>query len=218
MHAQALGLALVASLTVAVPLAAQQGTAELGGKVTDQQGGVLPGVAIVVTNEARVCSAKGLDTRRSYFVSQIVPGRYRVTAKMQGFRSLERRGIVIEVGRTQTLDLVLDVGAIAETITVSGDTPLVDLSSAEIGGHITAAEIRAACRQSKLHGVCGQRARRTAYTHLPASSTTPCWPTARPRLPTTSCSTAPGTSTTSEGRTSAVRRGSPMIRSRKYRC
>jgi Carboxypeptidase regulatory-like domain len=142
MHAQALGLALVASLMVAVPLAAQQGTAELGGKVTDQQGGVLPGVAIVVTNEDTGVFRDVVSTPDgSYFVSQIVPGRYRVTAKMQGFRSLERRGIVIEVGRTQTLDLVLDVGAIAETITVSGDTPLVDLSSAEIGGHITAAEI-----------------------------------------------------------------------------
>ena len=71
----------------------------------------------------------------------MVPGRYRVTAKMEGFRSLERRGIIVEVGQTPTLDLTLDVGAIAETITVSGDTPLIDLTSAEIGGHISAEEV-----------------------------------------------------------------------------
>jgi hypothetical protein len=142
MHTRALGLALGVSLLAAAPVAAQQGTSEIGGRVTDQQGGVLPGVAIVITNEDTgvfrevVSSADG-----SYFVSQIVPGRYRVTAKLEGFRSLERRGVLIEVGRTQTLDLSLDVGALTETVTVTGDSPLIDLSSTEVGGHISAQEL-----------------------------------------------------------------------------
>ena len=81
----ALGLILGVSL-VAPPLArAQTGTSEIGGKITDPQGGVLPGVAIVITNEDTgvfrevVTSADG-----SYFVSQIVPGRYRIAREARG--------------------------------------------------------------------------------------------------------------------------------------
>jgi hypothetical protein len=142
MRGRPLGLTLCVALLLVAPVAAQQGTSEIGGRVVDQQGAVLPGVAIVVTNEDTgvfrevVSGADG-----SYFLSQMVPGRYRVTARLEGFKSLERQGIVIEVGRTQTLDLTLDVGALAETITVTGDSPLVDLSSAEVGGHISAQEL-----------------------------------------------------------------------------
>ena len=127
------------SLCLAAPALAQQGTAEIGGKVTDQQGGVLPGVAIVVTNEdTGVFRETVSNPDGSYFVPQIIPGRYRIAAKLEGFKNLDRRNILVEVGRTLTLDLMLDVGTLSETITVSGDSPLVDLSSAEVGGHISA--------------------------------------------------------------------------------
>jgi hypothetical protein len=144
MRARTLGLALGVSLLAAAPVVAQQGTSEIGGKVTDQQGAVLPGVAIVVTNEdTGVFREVVSGPEGSYFVSQIIPGRYRISAKLEGFRSLDRRGILIAVGRTQTLDLTLDVGALAETVTVTGDTALVDLSSTEVGGHISAQELAA---------------------------------------------------------------------------
>ena len=142
MRTRTLGLALGVSLLAAAPVVAQQGTSEIGGKVTDQQSAVLPGVAIVVTNEdTGVFREVVTGPEGSYFVPQIIPGRYRITAKLAGFRSLERRGVLIEVGRTQTLDLTLDVGALAETVTVTGDAPLVDVTSAEIGGHISAQEL-----------------------------------------------------------------------------
>ena len=142
MRALALGVVVGLFVWTAAPASAQQGTSEIGGKVTDQQGGVLPGVALVITNEdTGIFREVVTNPDGSYFISQMVPGRYRVTAKMEGFRSLERRGITIEVGRTSTLDLTLDVGALAETITVTGDSPLVDLSSAEVGGHISADEL-----------------------------------------------------------------------------
>ena len=80
---------------------AQQGTASIGGKVADQGGGVLPGVTIVITNEDTGINREvmtGVDG--SYFASQVNPGRYRVSAKLEGFKTLERRGISLEVGRT----------------------------------------------------------------------------------------------------------------------
>src|SRR5712691_10210166 len=64
-------------LAAATPLLAQQGTAEIGGKVADEQGGALPGVAIVITNEdtgAFRDVTSGSDG--SYFASQLTPGRY----------------------------------------------------------------------------------------------------------------------------------------------
>ena len=137
-----LGLTLGVLLWAPVPALAQQGTSELGGKVTDQQGAVLPGAAITVTNEdTGVFREVVTGPDGSYFVSQMIPGPYRITAQLAGFKSLERRGVVLVVGVTQTLDLTLDVGALAETITVTGESPLVDVTSAEIGGHISAEEL-----------------------------------------------------------------------------
>ena len=121
---------------------AQQGTAEIGGRVVDPGGGVLPGVNIVVTNEdTGVFRELITSPEGAYFVSQIVPGRYRLTAKLEGFKALERRGVVLEVGRTTTLDLTMEVGGLTETLTVTGEAALVDVTTAEIGGHISATEL-----------------------------------------------------------------------------
>jgi carboxypeptidase family protein len=142
MRRRVLGLVVWMCACAAASAYSQQGTAEIAGKVTDQQGAVLPGVALVVTNEDTGVFRELVSTADgSYFVSQIVPGRYRLTAKLEGFRGLERRGLLVEVGKTLSVDLILEVGSLQETVTVTGDSPLVDLSSAEIGGHISAQEI-----------------------------------------------------------------------------
>ena len=89
----------------AAPLFAQQGTGAIGGKVADQGGGVLPGVTIVITNEDTGINREvitGVDG--SYNLSQVHPGPYRVSAKLEGFKTLERRNVSVEVGRTVTLD------------------------------------------------------------------------------------------------------------------
>jgi hypothetical protein len=139
------GVGLIGLLAGWVPAAAaQQGTAELRGRVLDEAGAVLPGVAIVLTNEEsgvfRDVTSSGDGT---YFVSQVTPGRYRIAASLSGFRTLERRNVVLEVGKTLTLDLTLAIGGIQENLTVTADTPLVDLTSAEVGGNITSAELTA---------------------------------------------------------------------------
>jgi len=138
----ALGLAVGVILCAAAPSLAQQGTAEIVGRVTDTQGAVLPGVAIVVTNEETgVYREVVTGPDGSYSTAHIVPGRYRISAQLAGFRGLDRRGISVSVGGTVTLDLTLDVGAVAETVTVTAETPLVDLTSAEVGRHISGAEL-----------------------------------------------------------------------------
>src|SRR5262245_38848565 len=92
-------LVALMAIGLSAPLFAQQGTSQISGRVTDEQGAVLPGVAIIVTNEdsgtfrEATTSAEG-----TYIVSQIQPGRYKIVARLTGFRTLERGGLVVQVG------------------------------------------------------------------------------------------------------------------------
>ena len=97
---------------------------------------------IVITNEDTGVVREIVSTAEgSYFASQMVPGRYRIAAKLEGFKALDRRGITLTVGQTTTLDLTMEVGGLAETLTVTGEAPLVDVTIAEVGGHISADEL-----------------------------------------------------------------------------
>src|SRR5688572_20818554 len=98
MRRLALGLYLAVLLCAAAPAVAQQGTAQIGGKVTDAQGGALPGVTVVITNEeSGVVREITTTAEGSYFASQMVPGRYRISAKLEGFKALDRRGLSLTV-------------------------------------------------------------------------------------------------------------------------
>src|SRR5437773_3659382 len=133
---------LVAFLFAAASVFAQQGTAEIGGKVIDEQGAVVPGVAIVMTNEATgVFREVVTGPDGSYFVSQLVPGRYRVSAKLAGFRTTERAGLILQVGNTLTINLTLQVGGVQENVRVTAESPLVDTTSAKVGGNIGTEEL-----------------------------------------------------------------------------
>ena len=92
MRRLSIGLIFGALLLAAAPLRAQQGTSSVAGKVTDEQGAILPGASIVVTNEDtgvfREVTSSGEGT---YFVSALPPGRYKIVAKLAGFRTLRAR-------------------------------------------------------------------------------------------------------------------------------
>src|SRR4030095_7778611 len=121
---------------------AQQGTGELRGRILDAQGAVLPGVTVVAKNEASgqfreiVSGGDG-----SFFMSALTPGVYALTAQIAGFRRYERSGVRVEVGKTFALDIQLEVGAIEQAVTVTGESPLVDTTSKQIGGHVTSQEL-----------------------------------------------------------------------------
>ena len=126
----------------AMPALAQQGRTELRGRVTDETGGALPGVTVFIQNEADgtfrevITGADG-----SYFAAQLLPGVFSVTVALPGFTTFQTTGYELRVGQTLPLDIVLGVGALEETVTVSGQAPLVDLTSAEVGGTLDDAEL-----------------------------------------------------------------------------
>ena len=128
--------------TAALPAVAQQGTADISGKATDEQGAVLPGVTIVVTNEATGTFREVTSSPEgTYVASQLVPGRYKVVARLTGFRTVERTDLLLQVGTTMTINLQLAVGGVEESVTVTGQSPLVDTTSARVGGNIGTAEL-----------------------------------------------------------------------------
>jgi hypothetical protein len=124
------------------PCLAQQSTSEVRGRVLDTQQGVLPGVAVTVTNQAsglyRVATSNADGT---YFVGGLPPGLYLVEAELSGFKKYARRDVRLDLGHTTTLDVALEIGAVAEEVTVTAVTPLVDVTSKQIGGNIVSQEM-----------------------------------------------------------------------------
>src|SRR3990172_12470124 len=113
MRIQSVASALVAlalSLTAASALA-QQGSAELRGRVTDEQGAALPGVAIVIKHqESGIFLQAGTTGDGSYYVAGVLPGTYELSAELAGFKRVSRRDVRLEGGKTATIDATLPVG------------------------------------------------------------------------------------------------------------
>jgi Carboxypeptidase regulatory-like domain len=120
---------------------AQQGTADLRGKVVDQQGAVLPGVTVVVRHqESGLFRETATGTDGTFLMSAMSPGIYSVSAELQGFKKVEQRDIRLAVGATAQVELKLEVGGLTESVTVTAESPLVDTTTQEIGGRISAQE------------------------------------------------------------------------------
>ena len=128
-------------IAIAATVNAQQGTGDLRGKVVDSQQAVMPGVTVTVRNQENGTfrsTVSGVDG--SFFVSAMNPGVYQVEAMLDGFRPYERKDVRLEVGRTVTVDVTLELGGIEERLTVTAEAPLVDTTSKEVGGHVSAEE------------------------------------------------------------------------------
>lgn len=112
---------------------AEQTTATLSGRVLDTSGAVLPGASVTVRNintglQRSVTS--GADGR--YAVPSLSVGSYEIRAELSGFRLLVRRGITLTLGDSAVVDLTLEVGGIDESVTVTGEVPVVNTRSGEL--------------------------------------------------------------------------------------
>ena len=123
-------LLAAALILVGATVHAQQGTAELRGVVLDPQQAVLPGTSVTVRNEdTGMFRETASNTDGTYFISGVTPGVYEIRAALSGFRQYVRPGVRLEVGRTMTVDVVLEIGGLEQTVTVTAETPLVDVTS-----------------------------------------------------------------------------------------
>ena len=124
---------LCALLFTAELASAQSFQGGLRGSVKDAQG-VIPGVTVTLTNEANGVSRDTVSNASGeYSFPAIDPSSYTVKAAVQGFKTFERKGIRIGTQQFITLDIVLEVGQLEESITVTADAPLVETSNASHG-------------------------------------------------------------------------------------
>ncbi len=127
----------------AAPASSQAVNGAIVGRVADPSGAVLPGVTITASSPSLIKGATVVTTvaEGTYEVSNLPPGVYTVTAELQGFGSAKRENVVVQAGRTVAADFDLKVGSVAETVTVSGQAPLVDVSNTRIGTNVDEAFI-----------------------------------------------------------------------------
>jgi hypothetical protein len=125
-------LFVVLSFIPASVLAQGASTATVTGVVRDSSGGVLPGVTIEAASPALIEKVRTTvsDERGQYRLSELRPGTYTVTFSLAGFATVKNEGLELRTNFTATVDADLKVSQLEETITVTGATPLVDVSSA----------------------------------------------------------------------------------------
>ncbi len=104
-----------------------QATAEISGTVRDQTGAVLPGVDVTATQTATGAVRAGLTNETgSYLLTNLPVGPYMVEVSLPGFRTYVQTGIVLQIGTSVSVNAVLEIGQVAETIEVQADAALVE--------------------------------------------------------------------------------------------
>src|SRR6185503_16232451 len=123
-----LGLCALAMLIPSMAYA----QATIAGVVKDASGAVLPGVTVEAASPALIEKVRTVvsDGSGQYRIIELRPGTYTVTFTLPGFNAVKREGIELTGNFTATVNADLRVGAIEETVTVTGETPIVDVSSA----------------------------------------------------------------------------------------
>ncbi|MEQ1907355.1 MAG: TonB-dependent receptor [Vicinamibacterales bacterium] len=128
------------------PASAQRTTGEISGIVADDSGLVLPGVTLTL-HGAGLPSAGQVSVSADnggYRFANLSPGTYDLEAVLEGFNTLKREGVTVGVGASVSLALTLKVGSLAETITVTGAAPVVNVSSAQVSTNYTQEWVEAA--------------------------------------------------------------------------
>jgi hypothetical protein len=133
----AIALATTA-LASAPPADAQSFAAQLAGRVTDDSGGVLPGVAVTAINEETGVRRSVVSAEAgAYQITGLEPGRYTITGELAGFATLKHTGLTLSVSQTVRLDLSMKVAGVEEALVVTAEAPLISTTRSEIGLTVT---------------------------------------------------------------------------------
>jgi hypothetical protein len=136
------GLIVLFAASLAAAVQAQTTGATLQGTVSDEQGAVLPGSTVTVINvETGWSRDTAADTRGWYRSAALAPGRYEIRVSLAGFVTLVRSGLVLTLGQEATVNLTLRVASVAETVTVTAESPLVETTSNALERTITRTEL-----------------------------------------------------------------------------
>lgn len=159
----------VACLLVSASVTAQTGTSAIYGKVSDQQGGALPGVTVTITNKATGLSRSTLtDAVGDYQILAVPPGSYDVRIELQGFRTGVRENVTLAVDARTRMDVPMEIGAMAETIEVTSIVSPLNTTDASLGNVITGNQVRSLPLEAG--NVVGLLSLQAGAVYLPNSS------------------------------------------------
>ena len=121
---------------LAMPLTGFAQEATITGAVTDATGGVLPGVTVTAVHEATGNTFVAVTDDRGIFRIPARVGGYRLTAELAGFTTVTRSGLTLLVGQIANVPLQMTVSGVAETVTVTSDAPLLDITTSDLGTNV----------------------------------------------------------------------------------
>jgi outer membrane receptor protein involved in Fe transport len=135
MAAWGLVVAVVAGVLLGVsqPASAQAVYGSIGGTITDNTGGVLPGVTVTITSIERQTVDTVITNESGFFVKdRLLSGNYEVKAELQGFKAAVVPRVQVSVDTQTPVDFKFELGAVTETVTVTGGSPLLKTDRADV--------------------------------------------------------------------------------------
>ena len=137
-----LAMIVLCAVGATAPAFAQQTTGNITGRITDAQGAAVPGVTVTGKNtQTGFVRTDVSDGEGIYRLTGLPVGAYDLTAELQGFSRIDNKGIVINVGQTLDVNMTLKVASLSESVTVTGETPLIETSSSSVGGVVDVGRI-----------------------------------------------------------------------------
>ena len=136
--------ALLVIAATALPASAQNDLGRLTGIVADTQGAILPGATVTATSPALIGTQVAVaESDGRYRFPSLSPGTYTLTFELSGFQTTRRENIVLRLGQTLNVDIQLALATLQETVTVSAESPVVDVSSTKIGSEFGSEKLAA---------------------------------------------------------------------------
>ena len=133
---------LASILLMLTSTALPQSANRISGKVTDSQGAVLPGATVIATNvDTGIKSETTTNAAGIYVFQSLDPGSYSVEVSMPSFTTYRREGLTLITGQSQTVDATLDVAGVEETVTVTGESPMITTQESSVRGVVENVQI-----------------------------------------------------------------------------
>ena len=126
---------IVASIILALPITARAQEAAVSGTITDSSGAVLPGVTVRAVHEATGNSFETVTDEQGNYRLAVRVGTLRLTAELQGFNNPARM-VELLVGQTAVVNVQLSPSGVSETVTVTGEAPLIETTTSMLGGNV----------------------------------------------------------------------------------
>jgi outer membrane receptor protein involved in Fe transport len=150
-------LVLLTAFSLASALASAQTSGEIQGTVQDAQGLAIPGVTVTLSGDAVLGQQTAVTLQDgTYRFRGLRRGSYDLRFELQGFSALNRAGIIVEGNRTFTVNVLLEVATVSETVTVTGESPVVDVRNTSLSNEFGTEELHDVPSATDVWAVLGQ--------------------------------------------------------------